>query len=231
MNVKDFEYLIELSKAGSISRASKALFISQPALSKFLQKMEAEAGTPLFHHVGRQLVPTYAGEQCIQTASEILFLHSRLQHMLSDIAQQKNGLIRFGLPLSRSNYFISRILPEFYKQYPDICINVQEDATRILIRKLRTGELDLVFGNLSDEYEDLSYEIVSEEEMVLAAPGSFGLQEHAISQEPYAYPCIHPEHWKDFPFLMLNEDQMSRSYADQYLKKYQIGRASCRERV
>lgn len=103
MNVKDFEYLVELSKTGSISKASKALYISQPALSKFLQKLESEAGTILFQRVGRQLIPTYAGEQCIQTASEILFLHNRLQPVLSDIVRQQEGQIRLGIPLSRSN--------------------------------------------------------------------------------------------------------------------------------
>ena len=219
MNVKDFEYLIELSKAGSISKASKALYISQPALSKFLQKMESEAGTALFQHVGRQLVPTYAGEQCIQTASEILFLHNRLQSVLSDIARQQEGQIRLGIPLSRSNYFISKILPEFYKQYPKICIHIYEDATKILLKKLRVGELDLVFGNFSQLYEDLNYEIISKEEMVLAAPACFGFSAYAQPQADYQFPCITPDIWKDYPFLMLSDDQMSRTFADEYLKK------------
>ena len=55
MNVKDFEYISEIGRSGSILKASKALYISQPALSKFLQKVENETGTLLFHRVGHHL--------------------------------------------------------------------------------------------------------------------------------------------------------------------------------
>lgn len=222
MNVKEFEYLVELSKAGSISKASKALYISQPALSKFLQKQEQEAGTPLFQHVGRQLVPTYAGEQCIQTATEILFLHKRLQRSLADIAQQKSGQIKFGMPLSRSHFFISKILPCFYKEFPEVCVNIYEDAAKVLLKKLRMGEINMMIGNFSENHEELVYEIISEEEMVLAAPECFHLEKYAVIEEPYRYPVLQSEHWKDCPFLMLSEDQVSRAFTDQYLEQNQI---------
>lgn len=222
MNVKEFEYLVELSKAGSISKASKALYISQPALSKFLQKQEQEAGTPLFQHVGRQLVPTYAGEQCIQTATEILFLHKRLQRSLADIAQQKSGQIKFGMPLSRSHFFISKILPCFYKEFPEVCVNIYEDATKVLLKKLRMGEINMMIGNFSENHEELVYEIISEEEMVLAVPECFHLEKYAVIEEPYRYPVLQSEHWKDCPFLMLSEDQVSRAFTDQYLEQNQI---------
>lgn len=222
MNVRDFEYLVELSKAGSISRASKALYISQPALSKFIQKMEADAGTPLFQHVGRRLVPTYAGEQCIQTATEILYLHNKMLNTLADIAHKKSGRIKLGLPLSRSDYFIAKILPLFYQRFPNTCVNVYEDSGNVLLKMLLLGELDMIFGNMPEEHEELFYETISEEEMVLAAPETFDLQRLGFRQAPYRYPCLLPEHWKDLPFLMLDADQISRAYADQYLKEAHI---------
>ena len=222
MNVRDFEYIMELSKAKSISKASQALYISQPALSKFLQKMEAEVGTPLFQHVGRQLVPTYAGEQCIQTASEILFLHEQLMSNLADIVHEKNGHIKLGLPLSRSEYFIAEILPMFYRQFPDICISVYEESAKVLLKMLRMGELNLVFSSMQDEHRELVYEVVSQEEMVLAAPEEYGLQQFGVYKEGYRYPCLSPEHWKVYPFLTLSEDQMSRAFADRYLEKHRI---------
>ena len=62
MNVRDFEYIAELGRSRSILRASQALYITQPALSKFLQRVENEAGTLLFQRAGNHLVPTFAGE-------------------------------------------------------------------------------------------------------------------------------------------------------------------------
>lgn len=222
MNVKDFEYLTELAKAGSISGASKALYISQPALSKYLQKLEDEAGTPLFQHVGRQLVPTYAGEKCIQTAKEILYLHNQMLDTLSDITRQNSGQIKLGLPLSRGNHFISVILPQFYEKFPGICINIHQESMKILVKMLRRGELNLVYGNISETHEELQYDPISEEEMVLAVPASYHLSDKGVRREPYRFPCLKKEDWENLPFLMLNEDQASRIYADDYLGRHHI---------
>ncbi len=222
MNVRDFEYIAELGRSESILKASKNLYISQPALSKFLQKTEAEIGTPLFQHVGHRLVPTYAGEQCIKTSEEILFLHKQLENTLADITSQESGLIRFGLPLSRSSYFISGLFPLFHREYPHICVNIYEDSTVILQKMLRDGELDMIFVNVVEEYGELNYIPVSQEEMVLAAPAAFHLKEKAVPDSAYQYPCLNPEDWKDLPFLTLSTDQMSRFFADRYFSQHKI---------
>ena len=52
MNVKDFEYLLEVATQGNISRAAEQLYISQSALTKFIQKKERELGGPLFRREG-----------------------------------------------------------------------------------------------------------------------------------------------------------------------------------
>lgn len=217
MNVRDFEYLVELGKSESISKASKALYISQPALSKYLQKIEAEAGTPLFQRVGHRLIPTFAGTECIKIASEILFLNNKMQQTLSDISKQNKGEIRFGMPLSRSNFFIYKILPLFYKEYSNICVSIYEDSTHILIQKLRSGELDLILVNNTDAYTDLECHIISEEEMVLAAPTAYHLSEKGFILDSYKYPCLSPSSWLEYPFLMLSKDQKSRAYAEDYI--------------
>lgn len=222
MNVRDFEYIAELGRSESILKASRNLYISQPALSKFIQKKEQEAGTPLFQHVGHRLVPTYAGEQCIRFSEEILFFHKQLENTLADIAKQEKGLIHFGLPMSRSSFFIAQLLPLFYREFPHICLNIYEDSTQNLQKKLRSGELDIIFVNVVEQYDDLTYIPVSREEMVLAASPAFDLSGKAAADASYQYPCLRPEDWKDLPFLALSEDQLSHSFADQYLGRNRI---------
>ena len=222
MNVRDYEYLLTLGKSGSISKASQELYISQPALSKFLKKTEEEIGTLLFQRVGKHLVPTYAGEQCIQTASQICFLHEQLQLNLSDIVNQNRGQIKIGLPMSRSSFFLSAILPPFYAQYPHVMVNIYEDSTSNLLKKLRSGDLTFIFINVHSELPDLIYQEISEEEMVLAAPASFSIGKNAIPQEGYRYPCVKPEDWIEYPFLMLSKDQMSRKFADTYFRAHDL---------
>lgn len=226
MNVKDYEYIAALAKYKSISRAARELYISQPALSKFLQKTEQELKVPLFQRVGHQLIPTFAGQQLVEAANEILFLHNRMLSTVSDIAQGTNGQIHLGIPMSRGNFFIAQVFPLFYERYPGIFLSIFEDSTQTLLKKLRRGELDLVFANLSAAESDFYIDPVSAEEMVLAAPIQFHLEQKAVSLPDYAFPCLSPRDWADLPFLMLSQDQMSRQFADQYFAEQGISPGS-----
>ena len=221
MNVKDFEYISEIGRSGSILKASKALYISQPALSKFLQKIESEAGTLLFHRLGHHLVPTFAGEEAIRIANEILFLNKQLENTLDDIAHKNRGEIRFGLPLSRGSHFLYEIFTKFHKLFPEVRINIFEDGTKMLLKKLRTGELNLILINFieKEKYHDLEYHVLCDEEMVLAVPESFDLDSKVFFQSGYKFPCLKTEDWMNLPFIALNEDQLSYSFAERYMSE------------
>lgn len=222
MNVRDFEYIVALGNNRSILKASRELYISQPALSKFLQRIEAEAGTKLFQHVGKSLVPTYAGEYCIEKAIEILHLNSQLENHLNDVAHLAAGRIRLGLPMSRTGSFLSRILPRFCAVYPGIHIEIVEEATQNLLQKVRSGELGMLFINYSEPITGLQYEEVSTEEMVLAAPDCYGLKSQAFFREGFRFPCLAPETWSGLPYIMLSQDQATRTFTNQYFRSHGI---------
>ncbi len=224
MNVKDFEYLVILGKYRSISKAAQELYISQPALSKFLQKTEFELGTPLFQRVGKTLIPTPAGEYCLEKAADILFLHQQAVTRCNDITHLSCGQIKLGLPMSRTNYVISQILPAFYKKYPGIRISIYEDATALLIKKLRAGELDLIYINFTDniQYPDLLYNPISEEEMVLAVPQSYGLASFSHASSHSCFPVLPINAWKELPFIMLEQGQSTLSFVRDFFQKNEI---------
>lgn len=72
MDFKELSYILCIAKNQSITKAAKELYISQPALSKFLQKIESETGIKLFHHINNQFTPTYAGECYLEYANRIM---------------------------------------------------------------------------------------------------------------------------------------------------------------
>lgn len=222
MNVRDFEYISSIARNRSISKAAEELFISQPALSKFLKRLEKEAGTKLFQHNGKTLVPTLAGEFCIEKAMEVLHLNEQINCRITDIAKLKSGRIRIGLPLSRTDHFLSRVLPEFYKKYPNFQIIIKEDAAGTLMQKIRNGELDMIFVNFTDQQPFLHYEIVPEEEMVLAVPARHQLQHYAYSIDGYQFPCLEPNKWAHLPFIILSRDQATRNFTNHYFEQHQI---------
>lgn len=217
MNVRDFEYIAETARQGSITKAAKMLYISQPALSKFLKRAEAEAGTPLFQAIGHRLVPTDAGQECIDAANQILLRHERMKTKLADIARLDTGQLNIGTPLSRGRFLIATVLPGFYRRHPNICVRIVMDSMRELTKKLRAGEIDLVYAPVSEEFPDLEYRYLETEEMVLAAPAKWVFSPKPFRKKGYAFLCLHTDAWKDKPFLMLEQDQASYPFVCNWL--------------
>ena len=114
MNVRDFEYIIEIANQRSISKAAASLFVSQPALSKYVQRMEESLGVRLFQRVGKQFIPTYAGERCVEKARQILSLHEQMVNEMRDISMSRAGKIALGVPMGRTDFFMSGIMPNAY---------------------------------------------------------------------------------------------------------------------
>ena len=63
MDVRDYEYIVAIADQGSVTRAAEQLFITQPALTKFLQRIEKELGLALFVRKGKQFILTEAGHR------------------------------------------------------------------------------------------------------------------------------------------------------------------------
>ena len=82
MNLKEQEYVCALAENGTITAAAKELFISQPALSIYINNLEKSLGVRLFERVGKQFILTYAGEQYVEKAKLILQLSHELDEKL-----------------------------------------------------------------------------------------------------------------------------------------------------
>lgn len=100
MDFKELTYVLALARNESITKAAQELYLTQPALTRFLQRLESSVGQPLFCRLGNRLVPTYAGEKYIERAQEILFLKKQLDEEMQDIAQNHRGQLRIGFQSS-----------------------------------------------------------------------------------------------------------------------------------
>lgn len=96
MEHREMEYVIVIAQEKNLSKAAERLFISQPALSRFLVKLEQELGTPLFERKNRQYIPTMAGELYLDTAREILCLQQQFDAALRSLIQTNRGVVSMG---------------------------------------------------------------------------------------------------------------------------------------
>ena len=72
MELHELDYFVTIAQLGNITKAAQQLYVSQPTLTKSLQRLEEEVGLPLFQRTGRRLVLTYAGERYLARAKELL---------------------------------------------------------------------------------------------------------------------------------------------------------------
>ena len=85
MDFKDLEYFAAIARCGNITRAAQQLYISQPTLSKFLQKLEGDTGLVLFQRAGRRLELTYAGQRYLAHAERLLSQKREMDAELTDL--------------------------------------------------------------------------------------------------------------------------------------------------
>jgi DNA-binding transcriptional LysR family regulator len=217
MNNREYEYVSAISKAGTLSKAAVELGISQPALTRFLQKEEAEIGTKLFQKIGNRLVLTYAGECYMEHAEQILSIQKKMMTTIHDIAQMDMGRIRIGVPSIRCPYTIFSVIPEYKKKFPSIDIALHENGSNQLEEALKNLSLDVIAVNITKQKDDFLYNKIANEEYVLAVPAGHPLCREARQDPDRKYPVISPSQMEGLGFIMLERGHRIRQFADTLL--------------
>lgn len=163
MEIKDLEYFITIADKGNLTAASKALYISQPALSKFLQKLEDQYEVSFFEKIGRHFKLTQAGESFYSYANKALFLAREMENDLKKLKNADSGSIRIGIPSLRANACLDIVLKQFRHEYPNISVEVMVKESRTLESLLNNGKIDLLFSLQNKKSENLTYEYISKE--------------------------------------------------------------------
>lgn len=170
MEYKEFTYIIKVAELSSFTKAANELFISQPALSHYINKIEKDLGAKIFNRSTNPISLTDAGEIYIQTGKEILDKIESMQDGIKQINAHQKGTLKIGLPKSRASYMLPKIIPNFIDDYPNITLEFLERNSKYLKAQLLEGNLDfIIVPNLSNE-EELTSINIYKEEIVLAVP-------------------------------------------------------------
>lgn len=209
MEFRQFKYVLKVAEERNFSNAAKKLFISQPSLSQFIQKVEEQVGAPIFDRSVSPLKLTYIGKLYVEHAKTVMDLQNQFEQRIDDVLKIKKGRVTVGSSPFRSAYLMSQILPRFRANYPDIEIFLKEDNTLNLEELALNGETDLSISLLPIDEKLFDYEILFEERVLLALPPT-----HPIAHKlkllagDHSYtPYIDLADLRDTPFI-----QMSKSH-------------------
>jgi len=222
MNVKDYEYILEISRWGSISKAAEKLCITQGALTKYLQRVEHELSASLFLRNGNRLVPTKTGALYLAKARQIIDLDHELSEEIARLNSSQDAAIRFGYPMGMHAFVMEFLLPAFFAEYPEASIRLEEDSSKTVIQALDEGKLDLCLAYASEKSSALEYEALAVSRMVLAVPNASPIVKLGVREEEQPYPVLDNPLWLQQPYIQIALHTRSGKAAERYFR--QIGR-------
>ncbi|MCU8087652.1 LysR family transcriptional regulator [Shewanella sp. SM21] len=128
-----------------ISKAAKVLHMSTPAVSMALKELEGSLGCRLFERVAGGLVVNAHGEIILPYANEMLSKGKELENIFSFPEHGIKGTLTIGSSKTAGNYVLSKKIPLFKNQYPDVKIKLVIDNSLIIEKMVSEKELDLGF--------------------------------------------------------------------------------------
>lgn len=163
MDLTSLYYFSELAKDLHMTRTANRLFISQQTLSNHIQRLEDYYGTKLLYRKP-SLSLTTAGEFVLGFADVVNKEQVNLKDILSDIAQQERGILRFGASSLRLNMCLPAILPQFSSRYPNVDIRITDAVTRQLEPLVLDGSLDFAITLNGEEHPKLvNYQLMDDQ--------------------------------------------------------------------
>ncbi len=165
---QEFEYIYAVYKAGSFSKAAENLYITQPALSIAVKKIEASIGMSLFDRTSRPLELTEAGKIYISSIEKISALEEDMNSQIQDIQELKAGHLCIGGSHYINAYILPETMTEYSKLYPGIKIELVEASSAVLAEMLKERLIDLTFSCRGDIVENFAHYPAFHDHIILA---------------------------------------------------------------
>lgn len=201
------------ARHGNISSASKELYISQPAVSKSISRLEESLGVTLFQRSSRGVVLTPEGELLYRQVGDAFQSIAFGEEQLRRRVKLGLGQISFGASSTLCKYVLLPCLQTFTQENPHTRISISCQATNQTIQALQNGSLDLGLIGEPEASAGLSFFPVMEitDEFVTTKRYLSRLEERTGLRMDQAGLAEHAT------FLMLDRDNLTRQYIDRYL--------------
>ena len=167
MNLQRLEYFVAVVNAGSVSRASVILDVSQPALSRQLALLEEEVGHRLLTRHGRGVEPTETGQALLMHARGLFDGVARARADMRERHLSPRGRLTIGLPPRVALTITTDLVQSFRKQFPDAAISISEGLSAPLREWLIAGRLDMAILFDPPHSPQLMIETLLREDLVL----------------------------------------------------------------
>jgi LysR family hydrogen peroxide-inducible transcriptional activator len=172
MNFRDLQYFVALVDHAHFAKAADACFVSQPALSMQIKKLEATLGVSLIERQNKTFMLTKVGLSIAAQAREILGKMDALKETATHAKDPYSGELKLGVIPTLGPYLLPHISPGISKAFPKLTTYLIEEQTAKLILKVKQAKLDAALIALPVMDNDLVALPLFEEEFLLAVPAN-----------------------------------------------------------
>ncbi len=179
MDFRQLEAFAKVAETRSFSRAAEALRLTQSTISEHVRLLEGEVGTRLFDRLGRETVPTRAGELLYTYARRLLGLRTEAQQALEQFLGHIAGTLTVGASTIPGEYVLPPLVGAFREKFPQVSIALQIADTRGIVEAVLDGRVELgVVGARPEQRSLQAVELMPDELVVVVPPGHpwFGRQ-------------------------------------------------------
>jgi DNA-binding transcriptional LysR family regulator len=213
MNLNQLKLFYMAAKHGSLSAAAEAMCITQPAVTKGIQRLQEYYEIKLFNRFGKKMALTDAGEVLYGIAESIFEMENQAEESLRDFQQRKRGFIRILSSESFGSYYLPFIINRFSKANPRIRISVDLLPTEQIVEKTAALSNDLGFISYPVPHKKLFMrEILEDSYQIIVPPG-----------HPFALKAvIEPEDLAGQPVIVHEKGSAPRKSTEEFAGRHNI---------
>lgn len=201
-----------VARHGSYTRAAEELFLTQPAVSIQIKRLENQAGLPLFEKIGKKIFPTTAGKAMYEASLDILNRVEDLSNSFEELKGTVKGSLQVSV-VSTAKYFIPNLLGAFLQQYPEVEPKLKFTNRARIIERLMNNDDDFVIMGQVPEDENLEAHPFMNNIIGIIAPAN-----HPLANKKN----IPIEELVNHRFLNREIGSGTRYVFDQLLKKHDL---------
>ncbi len=213
MNLNQLKIFYLAAKNGNLSLAAQELYITQPAVTKGIQRLQEFYEMKFVDHVGKKLILTDAGEALFAIAGKIFALESQAEASIRDFRQRKRGNIRILSSESFGDYYLPQIIIQFSKAYPLARITMDILPTDQVASQTADLKNDLGFISYPVDHNKLKVKEVFEDRLVIIAP-----LDHPLTRRKK----LEPVDLEGQLLVMHENGSAPRCAIDAYIRKHQL---------
>lgn len=212
---KCFSYVLAVAECGTITAAAERLYISQPALSRYLKNLEERLDIVLFDRIDNRLFLTTAGQHYVDYARQIFQMETQMARELHQFQNETRKCIRLGVPEHWVSFLVPPLMESLHTLLPQISLEIIDVNSSKLEKLLLDHEVDLVISREPNNQLSIKSQLLHPDPMYLVAPKNIAAHLRTLGTSGSGLPVVDLQELPKLKYILQQKNQALRKQVDK----------------